>query len=288
MILYGKAVADAMNGKLAEDASALAEKGVVPTLAIVRVGERDDDIAYERGAVKRCESVGIQVERFLLPLDAAEDEILAVIDRINGDVRIHGCLLFRPLPKGIDETKVCNALSPEKDIDGISELSLAGVFSGSGKGYPPCTAQACIELLKHYGIELSGKDAVVVGRSLVIGKPVAMMLLAENATVTTCHSKTPELAAKCRKADVLIVAAGRAGLIGNEGIGPNTTVIDVGINVDGDGRLCGDVDSADAELAASYSPVPGGVGSVTTSVLCSHVIDAAWKSLARGSGKPEV
>jgi methylenetetrahydrofolate dehydrogenase (NADP+)/methenyltetrahydrofolate cyclohydrolase len=277
-ILYGKNVADAMEQELRREMEGLAWQGILPTLAIVRVGGRGDDIAYERGAMKRCGKIGIDVRQFVLEEGVSEEGLLNVIGETNRDDAIHGCLLFRPLPKGMDESRVCGSLIPEKDVDGITESSLAGVFTGSGRGYPPCTAEACIKLLSHYGVSLSGKKAVVVGRSLVIGKPVAMMLLAENATVTVCHSRTNDLAGQCRAADILIVAAGRAGLVGAGHIGPEGTVIDVGINVDEAGNICGDVREEDAERASAYSPVPGGVGAVTTSVLASHVIDAARKA----------
>ncbi|MDR1796653.1 MAG: bifunctional 5,10-methylenetetrahydrofolate dehydrogenase/5,10-methenyltetrahydrofolate cyclohydrolase [Clostridiales Family XIII bacterium] len=278
-ILYGKAVADAMKEGLAAEAAALTAQGVTPTLAIVRVGAREDDIAYERGAEKRCGIVGVAVRKYQVAEDAPTAELLGVIEEINADPGIHGCLLFRPLPKQMDEEAVRNALAPEKDVDGITDGSLAGVFSGSGRGYPPCTAQACVELLAHYGIDVSGKDAVVVGRSLVIGKPVAQMLLAKNATVTTCHSRTRNLAEKCRGADVLVVAAGQRGLVDAEGIEQGVVVVDVGINVDASGGICGDVRPEALEGAAAYTPVPGGVGAVTTSVLAAHVIDAARKSV---------
>ncbi|MDR1815476.1 MAG: bifunctional 5,10-methylenetetrahydrofolate dehydrogenase/5,10-methenyltetrahydrofolate cyclohydrolase [Clostridiales Family XIII bacterium] len=284
-ILYGKAVAEAMKERLAADAAALTAGGVTPTLAIVRVGAREDDIAYERGAEKRCEILGVAVQKFLLAEDAAQAELLCVIEKINADSGIHGCLLFRPLPAQFDEDAVRGALAPEKDVDGITDGSLAGVFSGSGRGYPPCTAQACIELLAHYGIDVSGRDAVVVGRSLVIGKPVAQMLLARNATVTTCHSRTRDLAEKCRRADVLVVAAGQRGLVDAESIEPGVVVVDVGINVDAAGGICGDVRPEALEGAAAYTPVPGGVGAVTTSVLAAHVIDAAQKSASYEKGR---
>ena len=202
-----------------------------------------------------------------------------VIRRINEDGAIHGCLLFRPLPRHLDEAAVCAALSPVKDVDGITSGSLASVFSGDGQGYPPCTAQACLELLDYYGFEPTGRRAVVVGRSLVIGRPAAMLLLNRNATVTLCHTRTADLAAECRRAELLIAAAGRAGIIGANCLSPGQVVIDVGINVDAAGHLVGDVDFAAAEaVVGAVTPVPGGVGAVTTSVLARHVLDAAAKS----------
>ena len=272
----GAPAAAALTGRLTEQAAALRERGISPTLAIVRVGERPEDLSYERGALKRCEKIGISVKQFILSASAAQDELLETIRQVNESPEIHGCLLFRPLPGHMDEAAACAALSPAKDVDGVTPGSLAGVVSGSGQGFPPCTAQACIELLEHYGCDLSGKRAVVVGRSLVIGRPVAMLLLQRNATVTLCHTRTADLATECRRADVLIAAAGRAGVIGADCIAPGQIIIDVGINADEDGNLVGDVDFAAAEsVVRAITPVPGGVGAVTTSVLAQHVLEAA-------------
>ena len=276
----GAPVAAALTERLIPRAQALAEKGVTPTLAIVRVGERPEDLSYERGALKRCEKVGIAVRQFLLTSEATQTDLMEVIEEINRDDGIHGCLMFRPLPKHMDEAAACAALSPAKDVDGITAGSLAAVFSGSGAGYPPCTAQACLEILDHYGYELKGKRAVVVGRSLVIGKPVSMLLLGRHATVTICHTRTVDLAAECRRAEVLVAAAGKAGAVSAQCLSPGQVVLDVGINVDENGNLVGDVDFAAAEATVdAITPVPGGVGAVTTSVLASHVIEAAEKAI---------
>ena len=224
--------------------------------------------------------IGISVKHFILPVNCTQEELLTVIRRINEDGAIHGCLLFRPLPRHLDEAAVCAALSPVKDVDGITSGSLASVFFGDGQGYPPCTAQACLELLDYYGFEPTGRRAVVVGRSLVlIRKAGSSLLLNRNATVTLCHTRTADLAAECRRAELLIAAAGRAGIIGANCLSPGQVVIDVGINVDAAGHLVGDVDFAAAEaVAGAVTPVPGGVGAVTTSVLARHVLDAAAKS----------
>ena len=273
----GAPVAQAMTERLAVRADQLKGLGIIPTLAIVRVGERPEDLSYERGAMKRCEKVGIRVKQFTLPKESSHGDLLAVIGQINADREIHGCLLFRPLPPQMDEAAICAALDPAKDVDGITAGSLAGVFTGSGVGYPPCTAQACMEILDYYGCDLAGKRAVVVGRSLVVGKPLAMLLLGKNATVTLCHTRTADLASECRRAEVLIAAAGHAKMIGRDHLDPGQLVLDVGINVDQEGNLVGDVDFAAAEeLAAAVTPVPGGVGAVTTSVLADHVIQAAY------------
>lgn len=272
----GAPVAQALTERLIVKANQLKVQGIVPTLAIVRVGERPEDLSYERGALKRCEKVGIRVRQFTLPEESSHGDLLAVIEQINADREIHGCLLFRPLPPQIDEAAICAALDPAKDVDGITAGSLASVFTGGGAGYPPCTAQACMEILDYYGCDLTGKRAVVVGRSLVVGKPLSMLLLGKNATVTLCHTRTADLAAECRRAEVLIAAAGRANMIGRDHLAPGQLVLDVGINVDENGNLVGDVDFAAAdEIVGAVTPVPGGVGAVTTSVLAAHVLQAA-------------
>lgn len=272
----GAPVAQALTERLAARADQLKVQGIVPTLAIVRVGERPEDLSYERGALKRCEKVGIRVRQFALPKESSHGDLLEVIRQINADREIHGCLLFRPLPPQMDEEAICAALDPAKDVDGITDGSLASVFAGSGAGYPPCTAQACMEILNYYGCDLTGKRAVVVGRSLVVGKPLAMLLLGQNATVTLCHTRTADLAAECRRAEVLIAAAGRANMIGRDHLSPGQLVLDVGINVDEEGNLVGDVDFAAADaIVGAVTPVPGGVGAVTTSVLAAHVLQAA-------------
>ena len=272
----GAPVAQALTERLAARADQLKVQGIVPTLAIVRVGERPEDLSYERGALKRCEKVGIRVRQFALPKESSHGDLLAVIRQINADREIHGCLLFRPLPPQMDEEAICAALDPAKDVDGITAGSLASVFAGSGAGYPPCTAQACMEILNYYGCDLTGKRAVVVGRSLVVGKPLAMLLLGQNSTVTLCHTRTADLAAECRRAEVLIAAAGRASMIGRYHLSPGQLVLDVGINVDEEGNLVGDVDFAAADaIVGAVTPVPGGVGAVTTSVLAAHVLQTA-------------
>lgn len=258
----------------------LSGAGVTPTLAIVRVGERPDDRAYETGAVKRCEKAGVAVKRFPLPAGCSALELRAVLEHINAVSEIHGCLLLRPLPDPAMEEMACALLDPKKDVDCMTPAALAGVFAGKGWGYPPCTAQACLELLNYYGTDLTGKRAVVVGRSLVIGKPVSMLLQAENATVTMCHTRTVDLPAVCRGAEVLIAAAGRANLLGADHVSPGQVVLDVGINVDKDGKLCGDVKFDEAEpVVSAITPVPGGVGAVTTAVLVKHVVEAAERTL---------
>ena len=277
-ILKGIHVADALRASLAPQVAALKEKGITPTLAIVRVGERGDDIAYERGATKNCEKCGVAAKLVTLSADISEDDLLKEIAQLNNDASVHGVLLFRPLPKGFNDDRIRNTLAPQKDVDGITDASLAGVFTGNGVGFPPCTPQACMEILAHYGIDPKGKRAVVIGRSLVVGKPAAMMLLARNATVTVCHTRTADMPAVCREGELLIVSAGRAGMIDKSYLSPGQIVIDVGINVKEDGSLCGDVNFADAEaVVGAVTPVPGGVGTVTTTVLIKHVVEAAMR-----------
>ena len=276
--LLGKEVTAALNERIKADAAKLNEKGIKPTLGIIRVGERPDDLSYERGATKRCETLGVECKKYLLPADVSQEELLKVIDEVNHDDNIHGVLMFRPLPKHIDQTVVENALAAEKDVDCQTDASLGGVFTGKKVGFPPCTPQACMEILDHYGIDCTGKKAVVIGRSLVVGKPAAMMLIKKNATVTVCHTKTVDMPSVTREADILIVAAGRAGVVGAEYVSEGQIVIDVGINVNAEGKLCGDVDYAAVEpIVEAITPVPGGVGSVTTSVLVGHVVEAAMR-----------
>ena len=276
--LLGKEVTAALNERIKADVAALNAKGVKPTLGIIRVGERPDDLSYERGATKRCETLGVEYKKYLLPADVSQEELLKVIDEVNKDENIHGVLMFRPLPKHIDQTLVENALCAEKDVDCQTDASLGGVFTGKKVGFPPCTPQACMEILDHYGIDSTGKKAVVIGRSLVVGKPAAMMLIKKNATVTVCHTRTVDMPSVTREADILVVAAGRAGVVGADYVAPGQIVIDVGINVNEEGKLCGDVDYAAVEpIVDAITPVPGGVGSVTTSVLVGHVVEAAMR-----------
>lgn len=277
-LLLGKEVTAAMNEKIKANVAKLQEKGITPTLGIIRVGEREDDISYERGATKRCETLGVACEKIVLPADVTEDELIKVIQDVNANDQIHGVLLFRPLPKHLNEEKIINMLDISKDVDGITDGSMAGVFAGKPLGFAPCTPQGCMEILDHYGIDCTGKKAVVVGRSLVVGKPAAMMLLKKNATVTICHTKTVDMPSVVREADIVIVAAGRAGVVDGSYLRAGQTVIDVGINVNDEGKLCGDVNFDEAEpIVDAITPVPGGAGSVTTSVLVGHVVEAAMR-----------
>ena len=279
-ILLGKDVADQMTAQLIERLVHLREKGVEPTLAIVRVGEESDAVYYERGALKRAEKIGVRTVVHALPHDVDQDQLKAVIEKVNEDDSVHGCLLFRPLPAHLDEAEICNTLCAKKDVDGISPASMAGVFTGTGRGFAPCTAEATLAMLKHNQIPIKGARATVIGRSLVIGKPVAMMLLAEHATVTICHTRTVDLPAVTRESDLIIACAGKAEMVRGDMVAPGQTIIDVGVNETEDGKFVGDVAFDEVEpLVANISPVPRGVGSVTTTVLMKHVIEAAERSL---------
>ncbi len=278
-ILDGKAVAAAMTETLKNEVSILKAEGTIPCLAILRVGDRSDDLAYERGTVKRCEKVGVETKIFALPADVSQGKLLETIDEINADSKIHGCLIFMPLPSHIDESAVRGALLPEKDVDGITPRSQAGVYSGRDVGFPPCTPAACVEILKFYGVELKGARAVVLGRSLVVGRPLAMMLLKENATMTICHTKTKNAAEIAQGAEILLSAAGRAGAVTREFVNDRQILVDVGINVNAQGKICGDATSDARENCRAFTPVPGGVGAVTTTILASHVIEAAKRSI---------
>ena len=287
-LLLGKEVTDALNANLQTRTAALREKGIVPTLAIVRVGADPSDLSYEKGATKRAELVGVEVKKFELPADASKADVLAVIDQVNADDSIYGVLRFRPLPKHLkaDQNEICNRLDPRNDMDCMTHLSNAGVFEGlNNLGYAPCTPAACMEILDYYGIDCKGKNAVVIGRSLVVGKPAAMMLMGKNATVTVCHTKTVNTAEICRNADIIVSAAGVLGSLTKDFVRPGQVVIDVSMNWDpnkvtskGVGGMSGDAVFDEVEpIVDAITPVPGGVGSVTTSVLMKHVVEAAEK-----------
>lgn len=276
-LLRGAPVARALMDALAPRVDALCARGVTPTLAVIRVGERQDDLSYERNVRGRCEKVGIAFRSVALAASCTQGELMDAVAGVNADAGVHGCLMFRPLPAQLDEKAACAALAPEKDVDGVSPLSLAGVFSGDDLGFAPCTAEACVALLDHYGVALSGKRACVVGRSLVVGRPLSLLLQARDATVTMCHSRTEALAQECARADLLLVATGRPKTAGAACTRPGQVIVDVGFNWDDASQaFVGDVDFFACEGAArAITPVPGGVGSVTTAVLATHVVRAA-------------
>ena len=282
MLLYGKPVALSIEEKTAEMLKLVKCKMIFPTLCVIRMGENPDDITYERMLLKKGERLGIEVRTASLGADASQFEVESIVRSINFDREIHGILLLRPLNKSIDESKICDLISTDKDVDGVTPYSAAHSFYGIKRGFYPCTAESCMRILDYYDVDLEGKDVVVVSRSSVIGKPVSMLLLDKNATVTICHSKTKNLAEKCAKAYVLITAVGRAGFFDEKYLRENQYVIDVGINSDKNNNLCGDVDMAAAEkVGCHYSPVPGGIGTVTSSLLLWHTVLAAFNTLKK-------
>ncbi len=277
-IYKGAPVAQALTENLIERCEVLKTHNIIPCLAMVKLGDDEADASYERNAEKRCEKIGIAVKHFNLPEKALKSEVLRVIDEINKDDSIHACLMFRPIYDKDIENEVAKLLCPAKDVDCMTAQSLSSVFLGGGDGFAPCTAQACIEILDYYGINLTGRNVVMIGRSPVVGKPLSMMLLNRNATITICHTKTNDLKAITSKADIMVVATGHAGTVTKDLVNDKQVIVDVGINVV-DGKLCGDVDFEGCEpIAKAITPVPGGVGAVTTSVLAKHVIEAAEQS----------
>ena len=276
-ILKGAAVTAAIKEQVQELLKDF--QGQPPKLAIVRVGERPDDLSYERGAMKRMEAFGLRAQSYAFPEEINGEDFKEAFAAINRDPDVTGILLLKPLPPQIPEREIEAIIDPAKDLDGISPVNMAKVFAGEADGFAPCTAEAVVEVLKAYGIPISGKRAVIVGRSLVVGRPLAMLLLKENATVTVCHTRTKNLEKECRRAEILVAAAGQAKMLGASHVGEQAVVIDVGINVDEDGKLCGDVDFASIDgRAAMATPVPGGVGAVTTAVLAKHLAQAAKRS----------
>lgn len=273
-LLKGAPVSAAIREWAAEEIKQL--QGSVPKLAIIRVGEKPDDMSYERSAVKKMEAFGLRVQIFVFPKDISDEEFKEAFQKINKDPAVTGILLLRPLPRQIKEKEIEAMIDPKKDLDGISPVNIAKVFLGDPSGFAPCTAEAVIEILKANNISIEGKRAAVIGRSMVIGKPLSMLLLKENATVTICHTRTKELPEICRQAEILVAAAGKAGMVEESWVSDGAVVIDVGINVDENGKLCGDVDQASMESRnLLLTPVPGGVGAVTTAVLAKHLIQAA-------------
>ena len=286
--LLGKEVNEALVAALQARTAALETKGVKATLGIIRLGENPSDLSYERGATKRAEEVGVAVKNYILPEDASKEDVLKVIDEVNADASVHGVLMFRPLPKHLkaDQDEICNRLDPKKDVDSMTHMSNAGVFEGQDLGYAPCTPAACMEILDYYGIDCKGKNAVVIGRSLVVGKPAAMMLMGKNATVTVCHTRSVNVPEICKKADIIVTAAGVLGSLTKDFVSEGQIVIDVSMNWNpekitskGKGGMSGDCVYDEVEpIVGAITPVPGGVGAVTTTVLMKHVVEAAEKA----------
>lgn len=275
-IIKGKPVGDALSEVLKGECEALVKDGIQPKLAILRVGAKPNDLSYEKGALKKCDTIGIKAEVTELPEGTTQKQYIEALEKLNKDSSVHGILTFRPLPKGIDEEVIKNVIAPEKDVDCFSPMNTAKLMEGDKTGFPPCTPTAVVEILKHYNVPLKGSKVVVLGRSMVVGKPVSMLLLGENATVTICHSKTQDLQKVCADADVLVAGVGRARMVTADYVKEGAVVIDVGINAKPEGGgICGDVDTDDVVGKASMvTPVPAGVGSVTTSILAKHVIKA--------------
>lgn len=272
--LKGKDVVAKINKEIKEQLESL--NGYIPHLAIIRVGENPDDLSYEKGATKRVETIGLNSTSFVYPKDISNEAFIKAFQSINENPDIDGILLLRPLPKHIDEKYIETIIDPSKDIDGISPINMAKIFTGDDSGFAPCTAQAVIEMLDYLGEPLSGKRVTLIGRSLVVGKPLAMLLIKKNTTVTVCHTRTVDLEGTCRNAEILIAAAGSPKMVNKSHVSEGTIVIDVGINVDENGKLCGDVDFEDiVDVARIATPVPGGVGTVTTSVLAKQLVRAA-------------
>ncbi len=284
-LLSGAPVAAELCARVSAGVAQLREHGVTPTVAIVRVGERPADVSYERGFAKRAQSLGIGVERLLLPDTVGERELIAVLEEINQNPRLHGCLLFRPLPGHLNTPAVLGALRPEKDIDAMTSASMGGLMVQGTPGFPPCTATACMELLEYYQIALQGRNVVMVGAGVTVGMPTAILLMNRGATVSVCNIYTDpqRMAELCRGADIIISAAGKAGLIGQDHLSPGQVVIDVGLSLGADGKLHGDVDFEAAEsVVAAITPVPGGVGAVTSTVLAAHTVQAALRGQGLG------
>lgn len=275
-ILKGADVSAKIKRQVQQALSDTGREAQPPKLAIVRVGEKPDDLSYERGAMKKMEAFGLRAQSYAYPADISDDDFKAAFRAVNEDPDVAGILVLLPLPKQIRQADIAAMIDPGKDLDGISPVNMAKVFAGDESGFAPCTAEAVIEVLKANEIPIAGKRVTIVGRSLVVGKPLAMLMLKENATVTVCHTKTADLRAACRQAEILVAAAGRARMLDGSYVGDGAVVIDVGINADADGKLCGDVDLESVqEKAAMATPVPGGVGTVTTAVLAKHLMRAA-------------
>jgi len=276
-ILKGKPVADAIKAELTEKVNTLKEKGITPKLGIIRVGARPDDLYYEGGAKKTCDTIGVAYEVFESPEDITQAVFEKTVSDICHKKDIHGILMFAPLPKHLDEKKIRSLIPVEKDVDCMNIASAGQVYADELNAFPPCTPAACMEMLHFYHIPIKGQRCVVLGRSLVVGKPMAMLLLREHGTVTICHSRTVDLPKVCQEADILVAAVGRAKMVNADFVKAGQAVIDVGINADPDnpGKYCGDVDFTAVEsIVDKISPVPGGVGSITTAMLCKHTVMA--------------
>lgn len=274
-ILRGKPVADAIVSDICDRIQKLSHINIQPCMALIRFGDNSDDVVYESSIIKQCDQLNILTTPIHLRSDMDLNEVKSIIDNVNNDSTIHGVMVFRPFPTKQIEKLFFNDLLPAKDLDGITASSIISLYTDREIGFPPCTAESCIALLDYYGINIEGKRAVVIGRSQVIGKPVSLMLLNRNATVTICHSKTAKLTDVCREADILISAIGKPSFLGKNYVKEDQIVIDVGINSLGNGKICGDVAFSEVSpIVTGITPVPGGVGRVTTAILIKHLIKA--------------
>jgi len=274
-ILDGKATALAVRETVAARVAQLVDAGVHPGLTVVLVGEDPASQVYVRNKDRAATAAGFKVDTVRLPADTSQADLIGHVERLNADDSVHGILVQLPLPKGLDSDAVVRALDPRKDVDGLHPENVAALVMGT-RGLVPCTPAGCIEILDRHGIELEGRHVVVVGRSMLVGKPLAQLVLARNATVTICHSRTKDLASICRQADVLIAAVGRAELVKGDWVREGATVLDVGINRGEDGKLVGDVEfGAASERAGAITPVPGGIGPMTIAMLLSNTATAA-------------
>lgn len=273
--LTGKPVVESLRENIKSRVATLGEKNITPTLLLIRVGEREDDLSYERGILKNCDLLGIKINVMQLPVEITMEEIRKVFEEANKDSNIHGIMIFRPLPNHLDPEEIQNLINPAKDIDCMSPINLEKVFEGNSDGFAPCTPKAVVELLKHYEIPLQGANVVVAGRSLVVGKPLGMLLLDENATVTICHSRTKDMPSVTAKADIVVAAIGKAKFMNEDFFSEDSIVVDVGINDDGNGSICGDVDFDNVfDKVKAITPAIGGVGLITTTLLLGHVVQA--------------
>ncbi len=288
-LLLGKEVNASLIEDLSKRTEALRAKGIVPRLAIIRCGEKPSDLSYEKGAETKAASAGVEIVKFVLPEDVSAEELKATVEKINNDSGIHGCLMFRPLPEQLKpyQEEICSMVAPEKDVDGMTDASAASLLLGRKRGFAPCTAEACMEILRHYDVDLTGSNVTVIGRSQVVGKPVALLLTAANATVTLCHTKTADLVEHAKNADIIISAAGSLGSLTEEFVSTGQVVIDVSMNWDkdklnakgGKGAMAGDaVFEAVEPIVGAITPVPGGVGAVTSTMLIKHTVEAAERA----------
>ena len=275
----GKPVADSLKEDLKERVTRLKEEGLLPKLTIIRVGNNEDDLSYERGIRKNCQNLEIEVETLELPVDVSQADLEKTLTQVNEDEKTHGIMIFRPLPRHLDEERIASLINPEKDVDSMNPENLSNLFLGKDKGFVPCTPQAVIDLLDFYNFDFEGANVVILGRSLVVGKPLAMLFLEKNSTVTICHSRTKNTKEITKNADLVVAALGRAKMIDDSYFSKDTIVVDVGINVDEEGKLCGDVDREKVEgKVKALTPVPGGIGSVTSTVLMDHIVRACENS----------